>query len=132
MSTTNSRIVNNFGIRTGFGDNTGLQIGYNYVGLTATSGTVSITCGASTYENIYNVTGALTGNLAIVISGSASLITDNLKIIAKGNSTATYSISLSGDVSSATVTTNVAPAKNYLYNGTFNGTVFVGVPNGTI
>jgi len=121
-----SRITNNKGLRTGFGDNSGLSINQGYFGLTQTSGTVSVT--PQTQYTYVHLTSALTGNVSISINGTYSEICDQLNVLLTGGSSA-YVVTYAGDISSTTGTFSATANKNAIYTGVFNGSKFTGSHN---
>ena len=118
-----SRIQSNLGIRTGFKDNSGVSISQEYFGVTATSGTVSITPNADfTYVNLTN---ALTGNVAISINGTYSNICDELTVYMTGGASA-YVITYDSAISALTGTFSATANKSIVYKGSFNGSKYIG------
>lgn len=121
MATTNSRIapyVPNF-----IQDNTGRTIGQSYTVATASSGTYSFY--PSEQKTYLNFTSALTGNMALVINATASLICDELTVLLKGGASQ-YTVTISGDITGVTSSITIPASKNAVYQGVFNGTSFIG------
>ena len=121
--TTQYRYVSGLGIRTGFTDNQGYNIGITPIVLTQSSGTFSVN--PSNLYTFVNLPTALTGTANIVINATSSLIFDHCDIMVQGGST-TYSVILSGNVASATsLTTAIPPNKYSKISGMYNGTAFL-------
>lgn len=122
MSTTTSRISPNL-VANFYQDNTGRTIDQQYLSFTATGGTVSI----APYKQMtyINFTESLTSNLVLSFDATASMICDKVTVMVKGGST-TYSVSYDGDITAGAASVNVPASKYAVYEGTFNGTKFIG------
>lgn len=125
------RYNNGLGIRTGFTDNQGYNISITPIvatsgeGTSSMAGTFSINAGNTTYTWA-NLTGPLTGTSNIVINATASQIYDQMKIMVQGAASGTTSVVLSGDAASeGSLTTSLTATKYLVYDGIFNGKVFV-------
>lgn len=130
MATNNSqyRYNTNYGIRTGFTDNQGYNIGITPIVFTAAGGTTSMsgtfsvnTSNSFTYVNLV---GPLTGNSYVNVNATYSYIGDQLCIMAQGSATATYSLTLDGNISSQVL--SIGTGKTAYFTGQFNGTEFIG------
>lgn len=124
---TTYRYNNGYGIKTGFTDNSLVNI--TPIILTSGQGTSSMigtfSVAASNEFTYANLQGPLVGNANIVINATASQIFDHIEILVAGGS-ATASVVLSGDVASNTSLTNsLSPSKYLKIAGQFNGKVFV-------
>lgn len=120
-----SRINTNFGIRTGWTDNSGLTIGEDY-GVISTSG-ASGSATYSTYrQDTYLNIGPLSGNLTLNINATASYITDNLVVMVAGNGTSPFNLTLGNSMRAGTSSVAVPAGKYMIFDGTFNGTAFIG------
>ena len=107
-------------------DNTGVTIDQAYIAATATSGTVSV---IPSKQNTYvNLTTALTGNIAISVNATYSMICDTINVMVKGGSSA-YVLTFDGDIKATGTTVSVTANKTMTYTGTFNGTNFIGHSN---
>lgn len=122
MATTNSRISANT-TPNFYQDNTGITINQGYFGVTATSGTVSIV--PTTQYTYINFSNALTGNVALSINATYSLICDKMSVMFNGGSSA-YVVTYAGDITSTGTTFSMTANKYATYDGIFNGTKFIG------
>lgn len=124
MATTNSAFINNYGLRTGLGANTGQCVEYSYATSSVTVGTFSIVPNAD--RAYYLLPVAMTGTVSLSVNATYSTICQDLKVMFTGNATTTYSVTFAGDVSANSTSLSVSPGKYAIYMGTFNGTKYIG------
>jgi len=109
-------------------DTTGRNITQDFMGVTATSGLVSIN---TTAQYMYVTTPALTGSMTFSVATSSTQITDHLVIMVAGGA-ATYSVALGTAITGNVSSISVPAGKNGLYDGWFNGSVYVGTLSTTV
>lgn len=127
--TSTSRIGSNFGITTGFTDNTGIAIGESYKLFTNGTGTSSMLgtmSYAPTTQYTYIQAATAAGNITLSINATNSRICDTLVVMFQGHASTTYSVTYHGNIKGSGSSFNISPAKAVMYQGVYNGTNFLG------
>ena len=102
-------------------DATGRVITQDYLGLTQTSGTMSLYTNA---QILYALTPALTGNCSFTIGTASPQICDTIDIMVIGGSTG-YTASISNGFASSVASVFIPANKYAKISGVYNGTAYV-------